>query len=385
MLRETINLLEDARDITGILDLKQLHKLISQMDIEDLNENVVSGNSNSVQDDNPLVSAVVDEWIDYQQTRLAQNTVNKWKYAAKHIKDYFDKDQVCIKDLSPRHIAKYYSYKKNGDSENGVRALSSRTIKDHREVLQGSIEYAIEIMKVIQANPVTKVAAPKVETRPPNYYTQDQINLALDKIKGSPIEVAVVIAANFGLRRQEVMGLKWSAIDLGDTDKPSLTVRHTITRVDGENVAADRTKSKSSLRTLPIPENVAVYLRELKKRQEAMKQEMVDSYMESDYVVKWLDGHSMSPDYVTKKWRLFLKANSLPAITFHDIRHSFASLLIKLGFTLKEVQEWLGHADIKSTAIYTHLVYEDKERVAKKVNLALKTPNNLTRADDASA
>jgi integrase len=117
-----------------------------------------------------------------------------------------------------------------------------------------------------------------------------------------------------------------------------------------------------------------VYLRELKKRQEAMKQEMVDSYTERDYVVRWLDGHSMSPDYVTKKWRLFLKANGLPAITFHDIRHSFASLLIKLGFSLKEVQEWLGHADIKSTAIYTHLVYEDKERMAKKVNLALKPP-----------
>lgn len=369
MLRETISLLEDAMGFTNIVDLKELHRLISESDTDNLKSSLIGKEEKEQKHpDNPLVSTVVDEWLQYEETRVSGNTANKWRYGAKHVKAFFDRDSVCICDLSPRQIALYYTNKKNGDPDNGIQGLSAKTIRDHKEVIQGSIKYAIEIMKVIQVNPAEKVAAPKVETRPPNYYKQDQIKVALQKIRGSSIEAAVVLAANFGLRRQEVMGLKWSALDL---DKGSLTVRHTVTRVNGENVAADRTKSKSSLRTLPIPKKVVVFLKWLKNHQESMKEEFGDSYIDNDYIVKWEDGNQMSPDYVTKKWRLFLKANKLPLITFHDIRHSFASLLVKLGFTLKEIQEWLGHADIKSTAIYTHLIYEDKERVADKVDLAL--------------
>lgn len=345
ILRETINLLKDAMDMTGVISLKELYRYVSDETEKDIPTSSYSQKESVTNDvkDNPAYSAVIDEWLMYEKTRVSANLASKWSYAAKHVKAYFREKAVGIQDLTSRHIAQYYAAKINGDPENDIKGLSPRTVKDHREVIQGSIKYAIEIMKLIQANPADSVPAPKGETRPPSYYTQAQINQVLQMIQGTSIEAAVVLAANFGLRRQEVMGLKWNAVDL---EKRSLSVRHTVTRVNGEDVSADRTKSRSSLRTLPVPENVADYLIWLKARQQAMQEEMGNSYEVNDYIVKWDDGSRMSPDYVTKKWRLFLKANELPHITFHDIRHSFASLLIKLGFTLKEVQEWLGHYDI---------------------------------------
>jgi integrase len=84
-----------------------------------------------------------------------------------------------------------------------------------------------------------------------------------------------------------------------------------------------------------------------------------------------LVGFFIDPDYVTSRFNRFLKEKKLPHIRFHDLRHSSASLLINKGFTLKEVQEWLGHADIASTDIYSHLLYKSKENMASKVNEAL--------------
>ena len=94
-------------------------------------------------------------------------------------------------------------------------------------------------------------------------------------------------------------------------------------------------------------------------------------YNDNDFICKREDGTPLLPDYVSHEFGRLLKDNGLRHIRFHDLRHSSASLLINMGFTLKEVQEWLGHANIASTNIYAHLEYKSKERMADKVNEAL--------------
>ena len=92
------------------------------------------------------------------------------------------------------------------------------------------------------------------------------------------------------------------------------------------------------------------------------------AYQKNDYVFKWDDGHPYSPDYVTKEFSKLLKEHGLPHICFHELRHSCASLLLNAGFTLKDVQEWMGHADIKMTAnIYGHLDINRKQNMADQL------------------
>ena len=108
---------------------------------------------------------------------------------------------------------------------------------------------------------------------------------------------------------------------------------------------------------------------DLQEREVINRAEFGIEYISNDYILKWDDGRPFSPDFVTKKFQKLLKANALPRIRFHELRHSCASILINLGFTLKDVQEWLGHSDITITAnIYSHLDVTRKQNMADKLS-----------------
>lgn len=100
----------------------------------------------------------------------------------------------------------------------------------------------------------------------------------------------------------------------------------------------------------------------IQERQQEMKELIGDSYVNSGYVFTWDDGRILNPDFVTRKFSKVLKANNLPHIRYHDLRHTTASLLIAQGYDIKRVSEWLGHSDIGTTAnIYGHLSFENKK------------------------
>ena len=373
LLNETISQLRIAREKTGLASLKEIYRLICDVGVGNLDSIAYSSpmekEIHPSTGNNPLFSDVIDEWLLYHSTRVSGNSNEKYKHASKHIKAYFE--NIPVQDVTARLIAQYFVKKSAGNPDNGVKPLSAATLADHKTVISQSLKYAKTIMKVITENPAADVLPPKREHPAPKFFSKDELNRVFELIQGSPIAPAVILAGSYGLRRQEVLGLKWSAINLSDM---TFTVRHTITLVGSKEVAADRTKTTSSLRTLNLTASIREYLQNLLEYQNAMKAIYGNSYDNNDYICKWSDGRRLKPGYVTRKWGAFLAANDFPHITFHDLRHSSASLLIRLGFSLKDVQEWLGHSDIKSTARYTHLINEDKHRVAEKVEKALSIP-----------
>ena len=373
MLSETILSLKIAREKTDILSLRELYRLVKDDGHDSLNPNTLSRPSKQVNPPNGanahMFSDVIDEWLLYHSTRVSGNSTEKYKYASKHVKAFFD--DTTVQEVSPREIAQYFVNKLAGDSK--LKPLSAATLSDHKTVINGALQYAKTIMKVITENPAVEVLPPKREHGAPRFFIEDELNRVFDLIQGSPIAPAVILAGSYGLRRQEVLGLKWSAIDFSNM---TFTVRHTVTLVGSKEIAADRTKTTSSLRTLDLTESVKEYLQKLLEHQKAMKAMCGKSYDDNDYVCKWPDGSRLKPGYVTRKWKAFLSANGLPHITFHDLRHSSASLLIRLGFSLKDIQEWLGHSDIKSTAKYAHLINENKRRIAEKIDGALMIPHS---------
>ena len=313
ILVDTIQKLEELREITGKTDLKELHSLIGNFNISEI-RNLPE---KQIENSDMLFSEVVNEYMQYHDVH--ENTKEKNRYAAKHIISHFQPMGITIQQLSTADIAKYFAIKKNGDAEKGIKKLSPRTLSSHKTVINGSINYAIKILKIIDTDPALGVHAPKKEIRMPSYYTQGQLNSIFEKIQGESIESAVILAATYGLRRGEVLGLKWSAIDW---DNNSILVRHTVTKVGKKILRENRTKSTSSNRAMPLSDDMKQMLKTLYIHQRGMKAVMKTSYYDSDYICKWEDGRPFRPDYVTSRWSDFLKKHGFPHIRFHDLRHA---------------------------------------------------------------
>ena len=225
------------------------------------------------------------------------------------------------------------------------------------------MKYAVKI-DLIDSNPADKVERPKKDRFIGSFYDADEVNALLQASKGTKLEMPILFGSFYGLRRSEVIGLKWDAIDF---EHDTITIRHTVTScdIDGKRVlvAADTTKTKSSLRTLPLVPFVRERLLALKEEQKENRRLCGRSYNREylDYVCVNEIGDLIKPHYVTESFPKLLKASGMRQIRFHDLRHSCASLLLANGVPMKQIQEWLGHSDFSTTAnIYAHLEYSSK-------------------------
>ncbi|MCX7710713.1 MAG: site-specific integrase, partial [Clostridia bacterium] len=178
-----------------------------------------------------------------------------------HIVPYFHQScNVKLQDLKPIHLQKYFEFKYRKDSTDGC-GLSPSTLRKHYACISGALEHAVK-MDLIPSNPVRKVTLPKKEKFKGNFYTAEQIEKLLEVALGTPIESAVYLAVTLGLRRAEVLGLKWKHIDLDDG---TLTIQETRVKFLKDEVTKEP-KNASSKRTLPLSDNLIEYLKVLKKR-----------------------------------------------------------------------------------------------------------------------
>ncbi|MCL2605625.1 MAG: site-specific integrase, partial [Defluviitaleaceae bacterium] len=187
--------------------------------------------------------------------------------------------------------------------------------------------------------------------------------------------VPVFIAAYFGLRRSEVIGLRWSAIDLTNG---SLTVCQKVVRLTHEgkreNYITDTLKTESSYRILPLDKKLITMFTTIKKQQEDNRNLCGDSYCVDylDYVCVNVMGGLINPETMSRYFSKKIRENGMKVIRFHDLRHSCASLLLSLGYAMKEIQDWLGHANYKTTAdLYSHVDPRNKGKMIRGLTSAL--------------
>lgn len=197
-------------------------------------------------------------------------------------------------------------------------------------------------------------------------------------IKGHKIELVVLLTAFYGLRRSEVIGLKWSAFDFNHN---CFSIRHTVTtcNVKGERVTIkkDKAKNKSSLRTYPLIPFLKERLLEAKKQQEENRKLCGRAYNKEylGYVCVDVIGNLIKPNYVSSTFGKLLAKNNLRHIRFHDLRHTCASLLLANGVPMEQVKEWLGHSEISTTVdIYGHLQYVTKKQSAAAIEQDIVAP-----------
>lgn len=258
--------------------------------------------------------------------------------------------------------------------------LSANSVIHHHSIIRKALDYAYK-MDIIPNNPADKVQRPKKEQYIGSFYNENELNELFEKSKDDPLSLMIRMASYYGLRRSEVLGLKWDAFDF---DNKTITIKHTVTigRIDGKRqiYSKDRTKNKSSYRTLPLIDDIADRLLEFKGQQEYFKKAFGKSYYNKDkeYVFVKPDGKLTRPDYVSEHFKNLLKNLGLRHIRFHDLRHSCASLLLAKGIPMKAIQEWLGHSNFSTTAnIYAHLDSNSKQLSAQAITSAFEIKKEI--------
>lgn len=280
---------------------------------------------------------------------------------------YFLQNGVKLQDITSDVLQTYIDEKQTCGRIDGRGGLSPSSIRRHKNILNQTLNKAVK-EKLLLSNPCQFLDLPKTERYQSSYYSAAQLQRLFDAIRDEPLYPLVRITAMYGLRRSELLGLKWDSIDF---DGNRLTIRHTVSQVT-KPVEKDKTKNSSSFRSFPLVDEAKKIFLAAKEREGQNRRLFKKDYRENDYVFKWDDGHLYAPEYVSQKFAKLLKKYGLPHIRFHELRHSCASLLLNEGFTLKDVQEWMGHADIKMTAdIYGHLDAARKKGMADKLSGSL--------------
>lgn len=316
----------------------------------------------------PLFADYIRSWVKKKMTTVEKSTWEGYYiYANKHIIPYFEPMRLHLEDVKPRHIADYYQDKYvSGRLDGKPGGLSIPSIKKHSIVIKEALDDAV-LAELIPRNPAVGVKMPakntsKVERK---FLTVDEANELLRALEGHILQALVYVTLYYGLRRSEVLGLKWDAIDF---DRGTLTIKHTVVK-NLTVVAKDAVKTQASFHTYDLIDDVKLVLLNERERQARHKADLASSYNNTGYVFVWDDGTPLRPDYVTRGFQRVLKNSGLPPMRFHDLRHSTASILFDKGWNLKDIQSWLRHASIDVTSdIYTHITEDRKARMASELN-----------------
>lgn len=304
------------------------------------------------------------DWLDNVMAyKVKENTLEQYNLTFdRYISEYKPFHGLKLQDLTPPMLQSYYS-------EQVKAGLSPNTVRKHHANIHKCLDYAVRL-GLIAFNPSAQVELPaKQKYTGATACTPGQLQGLLQLFRGDPLETVLMLGIAYGLRRSEVCGLRWDAVDM---EAGTLHICHTAVKANGRVLYSDSTKTATSNRVLPLTASMREYLGSVRERQEENKRLFGRDYTDSGYICVKPDGTPIDPDFVTHHFRRVLVANDVPVIRFHDLRHSAVNTLRKGGCDVKDIQAWLGHSDVSTTLnIYGHILQGDMARLGNVVDAAL--------------
>lgn len=298
-------------------------------------------------------------YLKKAEANLQKNTVQSYHMMIYgKIRRYFEpKPHLTVGSITAKDIEKFYEHL---FSQNVV----ANTVIHYHAILRRAFQQAFKD-EMIDANPFDRIDRPKKNKFHGENYSEEELVALLELTRSDSIYPAIMLGGGLGLRRSEAIGVRWSRIDW---DKKTVLLDTKIVeyKVNGEKVVepVEEMKNKSSRRTLPLPEPVLEMLSEEREKQALYRKMFKGSYNRKydDYVCVNELGELIKPSYVTQHFSDLLKKYGLRHIRFHDLRHTFASILIGQDVPLINVSNFLGHSDLSTTAnIYAHLDKASKQ------------------------
>lgn len=317
-----------------------------------------------------LMTDYIDEWLKIVKPLVERATYKSYdNMVSARIRPHFEKLNLLLTEVEPKHIKMLYD-------EILEQGYTTNTVIHYHAVLHQALAYAVK-NNYILSNPADRVKRPKKNKHISSFYTKEEILTLLDIAKDDPIYIPIVLSTYYGFRRSETLGMRWSAIDF---ENKTITVNHKVTELteNGKTIvyAEDKLKTKSSYRTLPLIPVVEEKLLEHKAKLERNQKLFGNSYCKEymDYVCVDEMGKLFRPNFVSDHFGWLLKKYGLKKLTFKELRHSCASMLVAEGIPMKSIQEWLGHSNFSTTAdIYSHIDYHAKQQSAAAIGNALQS------------
>ena len=277
-----------------------------------------------------LFSDAVRRWLDDVRHRVDEVTYQGYEVQARaHILPYFDDLQIRLCDVDGETLQTYINVKAKFGRSDGHGGLSAVSLRQHKNVLNQTLKLA-QRDGLIQTNPADLVVMPHAAQFTGTFYTESQMRDLLTAVKNERLYPIIYVTALYGLRRSEVLGLKWDSINFA---MQTLTIRHTVARVT-KVVEKNKTKNASSFRSFPLTDDAVRLFKILLQQEQIYRNHFGKDYIDNDYVFTWEDGHPYSPDYVSHTFHKLLKKYDLPHICFHDLRHPYVKHTTKI-FSLR--------------------------------------------------
>lgn len=327
-------------------------------------------NSKKVSVSDLTVAGYFEQWLKDIESKVKRNTYTAYHGNMKnHIIPYFHEKKILLQELSAADLNEYYHSKlKIGSSLKFGLSLSPTTVKHHHQNISKALTDAVE-KKLIEINPASSAKPPKARPFKGKFLNPAEVEKLLLLFSGSVVEVPVKLCAVYGFRRSEVLGLKWSCVDF---ENRTLMIAETLQQSTGGSYT-DTPKTYSSFRTMPMTDSVYELLKSQKEVQKKRRDVMGGYYIDNDYVCIWPNGKVIEPNYLTRTFHAVISKSNLPQIRLHDLRHSAASNLLNMGFSVVQVADWLGHESATTTLkFYSHVDASSKRAVANSLEEAFK-------------
>jgi len=279
-----------------------------------------------------------------------------------------DFGNLPLDHLKPEHIQKHYtSCEKKG--------LSAGTISYHHAVIHVALKTAVK-RGLLYRNPADAVDPPSTHHKEMKTWTEDQVNVFTEVAKGSRYYVLFYTALFSGMRRSELLGLKWEDVDLMFGQ---IYVRRSLHHLKDGSYVFTEPKSAKSRRTIALTPSNALLLKDHWEIQ-TLERSMAGILLSAkDLVFCDVEGKPLRPNSITRAWAVLAAKCGLPIIRLHDARHTHASIMLKQGIHPKIVQERLGHASIEMTLdIYSHVTPGLQEAAAKRFDDFMTPKSEVT-------
>ena len=319
------------------------------------------------------VGRYLDDWLTGKHA-LKPKTVAGYRdaidlYLAPHL------GHIPLLELRAHHLDRFYEAIRIGKRG---RPLSPSSIRRVHAGLRSALNSAVK-RRLIPYNPALHVELKPENPKRPRPWTVEQCQLFLERSDTDRLLPMYHLLIVTGMRRGEVVGLRWSDVDLPDR---SAVVVQQITEVRGRSIVSTP-KTKRSERVLALDDDIVQALRRHREAQLAERRTWGLDVGPDDLVFAREDGRPLRPEYATRHFQALARAAGLPEIRLHDLRHTSASLALAAGIDTKVVSERLGHATIAITAnLYTHVIPRLEREAATKLGDALRAQPRVAVANE---
>lgn len=293
---------------------------------------------------NETMEIFVSKWLNtVYKHHVKPTTYERAEQVVKcHILPTFAKCEVS--SIKTYDVQQFLS-NKSGDG------LSPATVKIIRNVLSKAFQTAID-WELIDKNPTERVKGPSIEKKSKEIWSAEESKIFLEECDELRWKVAFSLALHTGMRRGEVLALKWDNVDF---EKYTVKIKESLAYTKEYGLIFTTPKTSNSFREVVIPASLIELLKKLNKEQDIMKQRMGTSYHSFNLVVSTTDGKPVQPRNFARTFDRLIKKASVKKISLHGLRHTNATLLMKQGINPKIVSERLGHANVGITLdIYSH-------------------------------